>query len=512
MERDQAIAKLISYALDKELIQPEEKLWAVNALLEALELDGCTLPEGASCGQEELPQVLDALLDDAYARGVLKENSIVYRDLFDTKLMGALTPRPAQVIEKFQALREQDPKKATDWYYRFSQDTNYIRRDRIAKDVQWKTDTQYGELDITINLSKPEKDPKAIAAARNLPASNYPRCQLCAENEGYAGRVNHPARQNHRIVPITINNSPWFLQYSPYVYYNEHCICLNREHVPMKIDRACFAKLLDFVGQFPHYFVGSNADLPIVGGSILAHDHFQGGRYTFAMAKAPVETSISFPGYEDVRAGIVKWPMSVIRLTAPQPDRLVDLADRILTSWRGYTDEKAVIYAETGGEPHNTITPIARRRGEDYELDLVLRNNLTTPEYPLGLYHPPPGAPPHQEGKHRPHRSDGPGGAPSPSEIGAGRGGGQAGPRGRFTGGPPDGVPRGLGGRVRPQLLLHGGQCHGHCAKGDRPGLCPGTGVRRRLQAHTGGKRSIPALSPTGMSPTALPAETDYFP
>ena len=388
MERDQAIAKLISYALDKELIQPEEKIWAVNALLETLELDGCTLPESASCGEEELPQVLDALLDDAYARGVLKENSIVYRDLFDTKLMGALTPRPAQVIGKFQALREQDPKKATDWYYRFSQDTNYIRRDRIAKDMQWKTETEYGELDITINLSKPEKDPKAIAAARNLPASNYPRCQLCAENEGYAGRVNHPARQNHRIVPITINGSTWFLQYSPYVYYNEHCICLNREHVPMKIDRACFAKLLDFVGQFPHYFVGSNADLPIVGGSILAHDHFQGGRYTFAMEKAPVETTISFPGYEDVRAGIVKWPMSVIRLTAPQPGRLVDLADRILTSWRGYTDESAMILAETDGEPHNTITPIARRRGEDYELDLVLRNNLTTPEHPLGLYHP----------------------------------------------------------------------------------------------------------------------------
>ena len=390
MERDQAIAKLISYALERELIQPSEKLWAVNALLEALELDGCTLPESASCGEEELPQVLDALLDDAYARGVLKENSIVYRDLFDTKLMGALTPRPAQVIEKFQSLREQDPKKATDWYYRFSQDTNYIRRDRIAKDVQWKTDTQYGELDITINLSKPEKDPKAIAAARNLPASAYPRCQLCAENEGYAGRVNHPARQNHRIVPITINGSPWFLQYSPYVYYNEHCICLNSVHTPMKIDRACFGKLLDFVGQFPHYFVGSNADLPIVGGSILAHDHFQGGRYTFAMEKAPVETPFAFPGFGDVRAGIVKWPMSVVRLTAADPARLIELADRILTSWRSYTDESAVIYAETGGEPHNTITPIARRRGSDYELDLVLRNNLTTEEFPLGLYHPHP--------------------------------------------------------------------------------------------------------------------------
>ncbi len=282
----------------------------------------------------------------------------------------------------------EDPKKATDWYYKFSQDTNYIRRDRIAKDMQWKAPTEYGELDITINLSKPEKDPKAIAAARNLPASAYPRCQLCAENEGYAGRVNHPARQNHRIVPITINGSPWFLQYSPYVYYNEHCICLNSEHVPMKIDRACFGKLLDFVSQFPHYFVGSNADLPIVGGSILAHDHFQGGRYTFAMAKAPVEAPFSFPGYGDVEAGIVKWPMSVVRLSAADPQRLVELADRILLSWRGYTDEKAVIYAETDGTPHNTITPIARMRDGKYELDLVLRNNLTTPEHPLGLYHP----------------------------------------------------------------------------------------------------------------------------
>ena len=389
MERDQAIAKLIAYALDKELIRPEEQLWAVNALLEVLELDSCAMPQELPAVEDgELPVILDALMDDAHARGVLKENSIVYRDLFDTKIMGALTPRPGQVIDKFQALRAEDPQKATDWYYQFSQDTNYIRRDRIAKDMQWKAPTEYGELDITINLSKPEKDPKAIAAARNLPASAYPRCQLCAENEGYAGRVNHPARQNHRIVPITINGSPWFLQYSPYVYYNEHCICLNREHTPMKIDRACFGKLLDFVGQFPHYFVGSNADLPIVGGSILAHDHFQGGRYTFAMAKAPVETEFTFPGYEDVRSGIVKWPMSVVRLTCADPQRLVDLADKILLSWRGYTDEAATILAETDGEPHNTITPIARRRGEDYELDLVLRNNLTTAEHPLGLYHP----------------------------------------------------------------------------------------------------------------------------
>ena len=384
---DYAIEKLLAYALEKELIQPCEKLWALNTLLEVLELDSYT-PSGQEVVEVDLPDVLVELMDDAYQRGVMKENSIVYRDLFDTKIMGALTPRPAQVIEKFQTLRAEDPQKATNWYYQFSQDTNYIRRDRIAKDMQWKAPTEYGELDITINLSKPEKDPKAIAAARNLPASAYPRCQLCAENEGYAGRVNHPARQNHRIVPITINGSPWFLQYSPYVYYNEHCICLNSEHTPMKIDKACFGKLLDFVGQFPHYFVGSNADLPIVGGSILAHDHFQGGRYTFAMAKAPVETPFTFPGYEDVQAGIVKWPMSVVRLTCADPQRLIDLADHILTAWRGYTDEKALILAETDGEPHNTITPIARRRGEDYELDLVLRNNLTTEEHPLGVYHP----------------------------------------------------------------------------------------------------------------------------
>ena len=387
MERNQAIAQLISYALEKRLIQPEDRIWTVNTLLEALALDGCALPEELPPAGE-LSAALEALLDDAVERGVLKENTVTYRDLLDTRLMGILTPRPSQVIGQFRSLYRQAPEKATDWYYQFSQDTNYIRRDRIARDVQWKVETEYGQLDITINLSKPEKDPKAIAAARNLPASAYPRCQLCAENEGYAGRVNHPARQNHRIIPITINGSPWYLQYSTYVYYNEHCICLNREHTPMKIDRACFGKLLDFVRQFPHYFVGSNADLPIVGGSILAHDHFQGGRYTFAMERASVETPFTFPGYEDVCAGIVKWPMSVVRLTCADPERLIDLADKILLSWRSYTDREAMILAETGGEPHNTITPIARRRGENYELDLVLRNNLTTPEHPLGLYHP----------------------------------------------------------------------------------------------------------------------------
>ncbi len=387
MDRNEAITKLVDYAVQEGLVEENEYIWAVNTILDVLKLDDYT-PVPWDHQQVELAPVLEALLDDAYDRGVLTENSVVYRDLFDTEIMGRLTPRPSEVIDKFQKLCARDPKRATDWYYEFSQSTNYIRRDRIARDVQWKAPTEYGELDITINLSKPEKDPKAIAAARNLPASAYPRCQLCAENEGYAGRVNHPARQNHRIVPITINGSPWFLQYSPYVYYNEHCICLNAEHTPMKIDRACFGKLLDFVGQFPHYFVGSNADLPIVGGSILAHDHFQGGHYEFAMAKAPVETPFSFPGFEDVEAGIVKWPMSVVRIASANPDRLVELADKILLAWRGYTDEAAFIFAETDGEPHSTITPIARKRGDKFELDLVLRNNITTGEHPLGVYHP----------------------------------------------------------------------------------------------------------------------------
>jgi len=381
-----AVDKLIEYAEQHELIGECERVWAYNAVLDALRADGT--PDVDVAADAPLADVLDALTDDAVRRGALTEDSVVFRDLFDTEIMGRLTPRPAQVIGKFRTLYAQSPKTATDWYYRFSCDTNYIRRDRIAKDLKWVAHTEYGDLDITVNLSKPEKDPKAIAAARSLPASDYPRCQLCVENEGYAGRVNHPARQNHRLVPITINGSPWFLQYSPYVYYNEHCICLNRAHTPMKVDRACFDKLLDFVRQFPHYFVGSNADLPIVGGSILAHDHFQGGRYEFAMERAPVERTVVFPGFEDVTAGVVKWPMSVIRITGPDRERLASLAEKILAAWRGYTDEDAVIFAHTDGEDHNTVTPIARRRGEDYELDLVLRNNLTTPEHPLGLYHP----------------------------------------------------------------------------------------------------------------------------
>ena len=382
--RMNAVHALIRYAIRCHLITEDDAIFAENRLWELLQLDA---PAAIEAATDDLPTILQALTDDAVKRGLI-DDGVVSRDLFDTKLMGAITPFPHEVRSTFAALYAQSPEAATDWYYRFCGDTNYIRRDRIARDRKWTYDSPYGTLDITINLSKPEKDPKAIAAAKNAPQSDYPKCQLCAENEGYAGRVNHPARQNHRPVPITINDSAWYLQYSPYVYYNEHCIAFNAAHTPMKIDRAAFAKLLDFVAQFPHYFVGSNADLPIVGGSILSHDHFQGGHYTFAMEKAPIDTPLSFDGFADVQAGIVRWPMSVIRLTADRRERLVELADKILAAWRGYTDEAAVIYAETDGAPHNTITPIARRRGERFELDLVLRNNLTTDEHPLGLYHP----------------------------------------------------------------------------------------------------------------------------
>ena len=339
-------------------------------------------------GEElDLEQILKELLDEAVARGLV-EDSVVFKDLFDTKLMNCLLPRPAQVQKTFWEEYEKSPEAATEFFYRFSQDSDYIRRYRVKKDMKWKVDSPYGEIDITINLSKPEKDPKAIAAAGAAKASSYPKCQLCMENEGYAGRANHPARETHRIIPITINDSRWGFQYSPYVYYNEHCIVFNGQHVPMKIDRAAFVKLFDFVKQFPHYFLGSNADLPIVGGSILSHDHFQGGNYTFAMAKAPVEIPVTIPGYEDVEAGIVKWPLSVLRIRHADEKRLIDLADHVLQAWRGYTDEDAFIYAETDGTPHNTITPIARKKGDMYELDLTLRNNITTEEHPLGVYHP----------------------------------------------------------------------------------------------------------------------------
>ena len=382
---DESIRKLVCYGLEKELFTKRDEVYVTNRLLEILELDEYDCSENFEdvCLEETLAE----LLDYAVSKG-LTEDSVVYRDLFDTKLMGALMPRPSEVTDKFNELYAVSPKAATDYFYKLSQDSDYIRRYRVEKDIKWVTATEYGDLDITINLSKPEKDPKAIAAAKNAPQAGYPKCMLCRECEGYAGRVNFPARQNHRVIPVRINGRDWCFQYSPYVYYNEHCIVFNSLHTPMAINRDTFKKLLDFVRQFPHYFVGSNADLPIVGGSILSHDHFQGGNYTFAMAKAPVERPLVFDGFEDVKAGIVKWPMSVIRTSSEDPERLTELADKILKAWRGYTDESAFIFAETDGEPHNTITPIARKKDGLYELDLVLRNNITTNEHPLGVYHP----------------------------------------------------------------------------------------------------------------------------
>ena len=381
------IRHLVDYGIRTGLTPECERIYTTNLLLDLFHEDNYEEPEAVAYGSPDLETILANLLNIAVERGIIEDN-VVYRDLFDTKLMNCLLPRPAQVQAAFWANYAISPEKATDYYYKFSQDSDYIRRYRVAKDLKWKVDSPYGEIDITINLSKPEKDPKAIAAARNAAASSYPKCQLCMENEGYAGRVNHPARENHRIIPITINQSNWGFQYSPYVYYNEHCIVFNGEHVPMKIDRAAFTKLFDFIKLFPHYFLGSNADLPIVGGSILSHDHFQGGHYTFAMAKAKIELPVTIPGYEDVEAGIVKWPLSVLRIRSKDTSRLIDLAEHVLNCWRSYTDEDAFIYAETNGEPHNTITPIARKNGDTYELDLTLRNNITTAEHPLGVYHP----------------------------------------------------------------------------------------------------------------------------
>ena len=382
---DKSIRKLVCYGLEKGFFTKRDEIYVTNRIMELLELDGI---DCSDCFTDvDLTEALEEILDFAAQKGLF-EDGITARDLFDTKLMGAMLPRPSEVTHEFYERYERSAKEATDWYYNFSCDTNYIRRDRIAKDVKWLTPTEYGELDITINLSKPEKDPKAIAAAKNAAQTGYPKCMLCRECEGYAGRMNFPARQNHRIIPIKINNRDWCLQYSPYVYYNEHCIVFNAEHTPMAINRDTFLKLLDFVKQFPHYFVGSNADLPIVGGSILSHDHFQGGHYTFAMAKAPIEHTLTFSGFEDVEAGILKWPMSVIRLRHENTERLIELAEKILIAWRGYTDADAFIFAETDGVPHNTITPIARKSGEKFELDLVLRNNITTEEHPLGVYHP----------------------------------------------------------------------------------------------------------------------------
>lgn len=381
-----SIKKLVQYGLETGLVPACEKNYTINLLLDLFRQDDYEEPQ-EEYRDVDLEETLGELLDEAVKRGLI-EDSIGYRDLFDTKIMNCLMPRPAQVQEKFWKEYEKSPETATDYFYKLSQDSDYIRRYRIKKDRKWTVDSTYGTIDITINLSKPEKDPKAIAAARNAKQSSYPKCLLCMENEGYAGRLNHPARENHRIIPITVNESPWGFQYSPYVYYNEHCIVFNGQHVPMKIERNAFVKLFDFVKLFPHYFLGSNADLPIVGGSILSHDHFQGGHYTFAMAKAPIEESVTIPGYEDVEAGIVNWPLSVLRIRHKDEKRLIDLAAHVLDNWRGYTDEDAFVFAETDGEPHNTITPIARKIGDTYELDLTLRNNITTEEHPLGVYHP----------------------------------------------------------------------------------------------------------------------------
>lgn len=381
-----AVKSLVNYAIKNEMIEKWDEIWAINTVCQALNMDSF---EDCEAENAELEDILASILDYAVENG-LCEDSVVYRDLFDTKIMGLLTPKPSEVISKFHFLYCRDKKAATDYYYKLCQDSDYIRRYRIKNDLKWITKTEYGDIDITINLSKPEKDPKAIAAALKMKTTSYPKCALCKENEGYMGRVNHPARQNHRIIPMTLGGDNFYLQYSPYVYYNEHCIVFNAEHTPMKIDKSAFTKLLDFVEKFPHYFVGSNADLPIVGGSILTHEHFQGGNYEFAMAKAPIETKVTFSGFEDVQAGIVKWPMSVIRIIGTDKARLVELADKVLTTWRGYTDKDSFIYAETEGTPHNTITPIARMRNGKFELDLVLRNNITTEDCPLGYYHPHP--------------------------------------------------------------------------------------------------------------------------
>ena len=384
---EESIAKLVQYGMEQGLLQEEDRIYAINRILEVLKLDDYQEQEQVP-EHPDLEETLNELLDYAAEKGLMEHNSVVYRDLFDTKLMDCLMPRPSEVTAKFRELYQKSPVEATDYFYKLSQDSNYIRRYRIKKDMRWSLPSPYGDIDISINLSKPEKDPKAIAAAKLAKQSGYPKCLLCKENVGYAGRVNHPARQNHRIIPLKINGTDWGFQYSPYVYYNEHCIVFNFEHIPMKIERATFVKLFDFIKLFPHYFIGSNADLPIVGGSILSHDHYQGGHYTFAMAKAPIEQHFMIPGYEDVEAGIVKWPLSVIRIRSGNEKRLIDLAEHILECWRGYTDEAAFVFAETDGEPHNTITPIARKVGDTFELDLALRNNITTEEYPLGVYHP----------------------------------------------------------------------------------------------------------------------------
>ena len=380
------INELVAYGLKCGLVSEDDQIFVTNQLLDLFRLS--EFHEEEILKSRPLAEILEDMVSYAHQKGILEEDTIAWKDLFDTRIMGLLTPLPSVLRSRFQRLYQEDRKKATDYFYKLSQDTNYIRTDRIAKDEKWVTDTEYGPIDITINLSKPEKDPRDIARAGAVKSTGYPSCLLCKENEGFAGNLSHPARQNHRVIPIKLGAEQYFLQYSPYVYYNEHCIIFNEAHRPMKIDQAVFRKLLEFVKLFPHYTAGSNADLPIVGGSILSHDHFQGGGYVFAMAKAPYESEFVIPGYEDLTAGIVRWPMSVIRLRGTDTERITLAADHILTAWRRYTDKEAFIFSETDGTPHNTITPIARMHGNLYELDLVLRNNVTTDECPWGVYHP----------------------------------------------------------------------------------------------------------------------------
>lgn len=386
------IEKLLNYAIFHNFIEKEDKIYFRNKLLASLNIDSYENIEETEESVKNLPiensyDILNRICDWATENHLI-EGTFDERDLLDTKVIGELIPRPSEIIKNFFADYKESPKKATDNYYAFSQNTNYIRVDRIAKNLHWYSNTEYGNLEITINLSKPEKDPRDIAKAKLVPQSSYPKCLLCKENEGYQGRINHPARQNHRIIPLTLTNEPWFLQYSPYVYYNEHCILFSGEHRPMKIDRGSFERVLEFVDIFPHYFVGSNADLPIVGGSILTHDHFQGGCHEFPMALAKAEKTYTIKGYEDITVEKIHWPMSVVRLRGNSKERLVELSDKILLKWRNYSDESCDILAFSGETPHNTITPIARRKGNDYEIDLVLRNNRTTEEFPLGIFHP----------------------------------------------------------------------------------------------------------------------------
>lgn len=484
------IKALVEYGVRTGLIEAEDTIYTRNRLLEALCEEDYADEEAEQ--SENLALLLDGLCDEAVKRGII-EDGATSRDLFDTKLMGLLTPRPSDVNRTFRALYKESPEKATDWFYKLCGDCNYIRRDRVARDLKWVyNDPRFGAIDITINLSKPEKDPKAIAAAKKMKASGYPACMLCKENIGYAGRMNHPARQNHRAIPITVNHADWFLQYSPYVYYNEHCIVFCGEHVPMQIDKSTFRKLFDFVEQFPHYFLGSNADLPIVGGSILTHDHYQGGHYTFAMARANMEEHCTLHGFEDVEAGILNWPVSVLRLRHKNPDRLIDAADHVLKAWRSYTDEDAFIFAETDGEPHNTITPIARCVDGVYELDLALRNNITTEKYPLGVYHP------HDEYHHIKKENIGlievmglavfavqtERRAEDPERCDAEK-------RRCFKRGEHR-KARGVGsaGEARPPGNERS-ECRAHLAAGSGKGVCKGAGERRRLQMHGRGQKSV---------------------